>query len=107
MKTTVDVLKEVNLGTDKDPRPTHVNTLLAADEERAYVDLLKEYKDVFSWSYKEMPGLDPKVAVHHLAVKKGARPIKQTQRRFRPEMVPVIETEVNKLIKAVFIHKFK
>nr|XP_027109478.1 uncharacterized protein LOC113729374 [Coffea arabica] len=28
-----------------------------------------------------MPGLDPKVAVHHLAVKKGVRPVKQAQRR--------------------------
>ncbi|KAK4406238.1 Retrovirus-related Pol polyprotein from transposon.6 [Sesamum angolense] len=34
-------------------------------------------EDVFAWSYKEMLGLDPKVAVHHLSVKKGARPAKQ------------------------------
>ncbi|XP_060202223.1 uncharacterized protein LOC132630681 [Lycium barbarum] len=69
VKTTVNALKEVNLGTDEDPRPTCVNSLLAVDEESAYVELLKEYKDVFSWSYKEMPGLDPKVAVHHLTLK--------------------------------------
>ncbi|KAL2505477.1 Ribonuclease H [Abeliophyllum distichum] len=36
-------------------------------EESKYFNLLQEYKDVFAWSYKEMPGLDPKVAVHHLA----------------------------------------
>jgi len=27
---------------------------------------------VFSWNYKEMLGLDPKVAVHHLSIKRGA-----------------------------------
>lgn len=48
-----------------------------------------------------MPGLDPNLAVHHLAVKKGARP--QAQRRFRPELIPLIEKEVNKLIEAGFI----
>ncbi|GAA0183013.1 hypothetical protein LIER_30504 [Lithospermum erythrorhizon] len=32
-----------------------------------------------------MPGLDPKVLIHHLAIKKRVRPIKQAQRRFRPE----------------------
>ncbi|XP_015159658.1 uncharacterized protein [Solanum tuberosum] len=36
-----------------------------------------------------------------------ARPIKQAQRRFRPELVPVIKTEVNKPIKVVFINKVK
>ena len=44
-----------------------------------------------------MPGLDPTVAVHQLAIKQGMRPIKQAQRRFRLELLPQIETEVNKL----------
>ena len=77
------------------------------DEEIAYMDLLKEYRDVFAWSYKEMPGLDPKVAVHQLAVKNGARLVKQAQRRLRPELVPLIENEVNKLIGAGFIREVK
>ncbi|XP_070020638.1 uncharacterized protein [Nicotiana sylvestris] len=71
------------------------------------MELLKEFKDVFSWSYKVMPGLDPKVAVHHLVVKNGTHPVKQAQRRFRPDLVPLIETEVNKLIKVGFIHEVK
>ncbi|GAA0162691.1 hypothetical protein LIER_39459 [Lithospermum erythrorhizon] len=50
-----------------------------------------------------MPGLDPKVAVHHLAVKKSLKPVKKAQRRFRPELVPAIEVEVNKLIEAGFV----
>ncbi|KAL0433546.1 UNVERIFIED_CONTAM: hypothetical protein Slati_2688900 [Sesamum latifolium] len=54
-----------------------------------------------------MPGLDRKVAVHHLSVKKGARPVKQGQRRFRSELIPLIETEVNKLIKVGFIREVK
>ncbi|KAK4397756.1 hypothetical protein Sango_1251100 [Sesamum angolense] len=58
-------------------------------------------------SYKEMPGLDPKVVVHHLSVKKGVRPVKQGQRRFRPELIPLIEGEVNKLIEVSFIREVK
>ena len=50
-----------------------------------------------------MLGLNPSIALHHLAVKKGVRPVKQAQRRFRPEFIPHIETEVNKLIEAGFI----
>ncbi|XP_070032659.1 uncharacterized protein [Nicotiana tomentosiformis] len=84
-----------NLGTDEEPRTTYLSALLAIDEESTYIELLKEFKDVFSWSYKEMPGLDSKVVVHHLAVKNGARPVKQDQRRFRPYLVPLIKTDVN------------
>ena len=56
-----------------------------------YIELLSEYKDVFAWSYKEMPGLDPKVAIHNLVVKHGIRSIKQAQLRFRLELIPKIE----------------
>lgn len=104
-QATVDELKEVNLGTAKEPRPTFINALLTPEEEEEYLKLLVEYKDVFAWTYKEIPGLNPSIAVHHLAVKKGVRPVKQAQRRFRPELIPQIEAEVNKLIKAGFIRE--
>ncbi|XP_075083267.1 uncharacterized protein LOC142167015 [Nicotiana tabacum] len=102
VKTTVDALKEVNLRVVEDLKPTYVNASLTSDEESKYIELLKEFKDVFSWSYKKMPGLVPKVVVHHLAVKRGARPVKLAQCRFIPELVPMIETEVNKLIEDEF-----
>ncbi|XP_070049133.1 uncharacterized protein [Nicotiana tomentosiformis] len=107
LKTTVDALKEVNLGTDEEPRPTYLSSLLEVDEENTYIELLEEFRNVFAWSYKEIPGLDPKVAVHHLVVKNDARPVKQAQRRFRLHLVPLIETEVNKLIETGFIREVK
>ncbi|KAL0456161.1 UNVERIFIED_CONTAM: Retrovirus-related Pol polyprotein from transposon.6 [Sesamum latifolium] len=105
VKATVDELREVNLGNTEDPQPIYTSASLTQEEEEAYIMLLHEFKYVFAWSYKEMPGLDPKVAVHHLSVKKGARPVKQGQRRFRPELIPLIETEVNKLIEVGFIRE--
>ncbi|XP_057790567.1 LOW QUALITY PROTEIN: uncharacterized protein LOC131007657 [Salvia miltiorrhiza] len=107
VKATVDELREINLGTIEDPRPTYISALLTVDEEYSYIELLKEFKDIFAWSYKEMPGLSSKIAVHHLAVRKDARPVKQAQRRFRPELVPLIEAEVNKLINVGFIREVK
>ncbi|XP_057803303.1 uncharacterized protein LOC131018607 [Salvia miltiorrhiza] len=73
----------------------------------SYIELLKEFKDIFAWSYKERLGLRSKIDVHHLAVRKDARPVKQAQRRFRPELVPLIEAEVNKLIDVGFIREVK
>ncbi|KAL0300444.1 UNVERIFIED_CONTAM: Transposon Tf2-12 polyprotein [Sesamum calycinum] len=107
IKATIDELKEVNLGDIENPRPIYISASLTHEEEGIYITLLHEFEDVFAWSYKKMPGLDPKIAVHHLSVKKGARPIKKGQRRFRPELIPLIEGEVNKLIEVGFIREVK
>jgi len=83
-QTTVDELKELNLGNNEEPRPIYVSSSLTPEEEKQYLELLYEYKDVFAWNYKEMFGLDPKVAVHRLSIKRGISPKKKPQRRFRP-----------------------
>ncbi|XP_022875800.1 uncharacterized protein LOC111394274 [Olea europaea var. sylvestris] len=106
-QATVNDLKQLNLGIEEDPRPVFLSTLLSQKEEFEYISLLQEYKDVFAWSYKEMPRLNPKVSVHHLAIRHGVRLVKQPQRRFRPELIPQIEVEVNKLIEARFIREVK
>jgi len=56
--------------------------MLTPEEEKEYFKRLSEYSDVFTWNYKEALGLDPKVAVHNLAIRKGVSPRKQPQRRF-------------------------
>ncbi|KAK4390240.1 Transposon Tf2-12 polyprotein [Sesamum angolense] len=107
IKDTNDELKEVNLGDIENPRSIYISASLTQEEEETYIALLHEFKDVFAWSYKDMPGLDPKVAVHHLSVKKRAHPVKQDQCRFRPKLISLIEDRVNKLIEVGFIQEVK
>jgi len=38
--------------------------------------LIREYVDVFTWNYEDMPGLDPQVAMHHLNIRSDAKPVK-------------------------------
>jgi len=76
-------------------------------EKKEYFVFLSKHKDLFALSYKEMPGLEPKVAVHCMSIKKGVSPKKQPQRRFCPKLVPKIKKEVNKIIKAGFIREVK
>jgi len=106
-QATVDDLKELNLGTNEEPRPIYVSSSLTLEVENQYLELLSEHKDVFAWSYKEIPGLDSKIAVHRLSIKRGISPKKQPRRRFLPELVPKIEKEVNKLIEVGFIREVK
>ena len=50
-----------------------------------------------------MPGLDSQVAMHRLNIKPDAKPVKQQQRWFRPNIMEAIEVEVHKLIACGFI----
>jgi len=52
-----------------------------------------------------MPRLDPRVAMHRLNINVDVKPVKQQQRRFRPEVMEAIQSEVRKLIDSGFIRE--
>ena len=52
-----------------------------------------------------MPGLDPRVAMHRLNINSHAKLVKQQQRRFRPEIMEAIQSEVKKFIDSDFIRE--
>jgi len=52
-----------------------------------------------------MPGLDPQVAMHCLNINPDAKPVKQQQRRFCPEIMEAVQSEVKKLIDSGFIRE--
>ena len=64
------------------------------------VKCLQSHADIFAWSHEDMPGIDRGVACHKLAVKKGARPVRQKRRCFNQERYEAINAEVEKLLKA-------
>ena len=45
-----------------------ISSQLTIQEKEQLVTLLKEYRNVFAWTYDEMPGLDPRLVVHALNV---------------------------------------
>lgn len=58
-------------------KPILISNNLSTQEKKHLVELLKEFSDVFAWSYEEMSGLDPNFVCHTLNVKLGARPVVQ------------------------------
>ena len=72
---------------------------LSEKERGKLVDLLKEYKDVFAWSYQEMPDLSPNLVTHKLKVDPNAKPVKQPPRKYRLDVEEKIKLEVQKLLK--------
>ena len=50
--------KEINLGIGDDSRTVIISLNLNSEEESALIQVLKEYKDTFAWTYEDMLGLD-------------------------------------------------
>ena len=65
--------------------------------------ILKEFRDIFAWSYKDMPGLDLEIVQHRLPLKPECHPIKQRLRRMKPEISLKIKEEVEKQFNAGFL----
>ena len=59
----------------------------------------------FAWTHADMLGIDLEVACHRLAIKKGARMIRQKRRCFNQERYEARNGEVEKLLKAGFIRE--
>ena len=49
----------INLGTEDKKREIKVGAALEEGVKKRIFQLLREYPDIFTWSYEDMPGLDP------------------------------------------------
>ena len=67
------------------------------------VEILREYVDVFAWSYQDMSGLDTDIVEHIFPLKPKCPPVKQKLRRTHPNMEVKIKEEVQKQIDAGFL----
>ena len=44
-------LEVINLGSEEDPKEVKIGALLHPDVKRRLIEMLKEYVDIFAWSY--------------------------------------------------------
>src|SRR3954471_1184711 len=98
-----DPLEEVNLGDNDQKRKTYISAKLEPELKATVIKMLKENKDYFAWDYDEMPGLGRDLVELKLPIKEGKKPIKQTPRRFAPEIHSKIKAEVERLLHCKFI----
>jgi hypothetical protein len=90
---TPGIVENVFVGADCSP-----------EEIRIYTDLFKEFHDVFSWSYEEMPGIDPRIVEHEITTYPDAKPVRQKLHLVNPQKEATIKAEVEKLLKVGFIY---
>ena len=86
ISTNPDIVEEIMLGASCSSR-----------EVASYKALFQEFRDIFAWSYTEMPGLDPSIVEHHIDTWTDVAPIRQKQRPIHRSKVVVVKAEIEKL----------
>jgi hypothetical protein len=57
-------VEDCNIGTKENPKLVKISKYLSPKMKIKYVELLKQYKDVFAWSYDELKTYDTTVIEH-------------------------------------------
>ena len=100
--------KKIDLANDgEEPRPAYIAADLEPDEEELLVRTLKEYRDVFAWSYRDLKGVDPDICQHTIPMREDAKPSRQRPYTYNDTFAKKIKEEIDKLLTAEFIYEIE
>ena len=57
-------------------------------EIQEYMELFKEFHDIFAWSYDEIPGIDPNIVKYEIKTYPNAKPVRQRLHAVNPRNHP-------------------
>jgi len=100
IKSYQKIIEILNLGDEDEHKKVKIGNNMSREVRGKLWDLLKEFRDVFAWSYQDMPGLDIDIVQHKFPLKEECPPVKQKLRRMKPEMSLKIKEEVKKQFDA-------
>ena len=96
-------MTECNIGTPEEPKFVKLSKSLTEEQRIGYTDLLREFADVFAWTYEDLKTYDTSVSEHKIPLKEEAKPFRQKLRQINPMLLPIMEREVKKLLDAQII----
>ncbi|XP_070056491.1 uncharacterized protein [Nicotiana tomentosiformis] len=91
-----EITETVNLGDSESVKETRISIHLSPLEKEEYIQFLKEYEDIFAWSYDDMIGMSISIVAHKLPIDPMCPPVKQKLRKFKPALSLKTKEEVTK-----------
>jgi len=76
-----------------------VGTLLSKREKDELIAFLCKNKDIFAWSHRDIPRVDPSMAEHKLNIDPRYPLVKQKKRRFALERNKIVSNEKDRLLE--------
>ena len=96
-------VEECNIGTANKPKMIKLAKSLPKEMKNKYIDLFKEFVDIFAWSYEDLKAYDTNIIQHKIPLKENQKPFRQKLCRINPKQLPVVEKEIKKMYEAGII----
>jgi hypothetical protein len=96
-------ITECNLGIENNPKYVKLSSSLSREKRAEYTELLKEFFDVFAWTYEDLKTYDTSIIEHKIPLKEETKPFRKKLRQINPMLMPVMEKEVKKILDAKII----
>ena len=64
----------INLGSEAEPKYVNLGKCYSPQERHKFINLFKQYKDVFVWTYKDIKTYDTNIIQHVVAIKARVMP---------------------------------
>ena len=87
--------EEVNVGSREDPRPIKVGNVLDSQERKEFIDLVREFRDLFAWSYNNK-NYDKNIIQHAIPLEENVKPHLQKLRKVNPKLAPLVKKELRR-----------
>ncbi|XP_025636205.1 uncharacterized protein [Arachis hypogaea] len=102
----MDDLQQITLTAD-DKQCTYVGEALEGADRARLIHILRQNADLFAWTPDDMPGINPEVICHKLAIDKTILPVAQKKRNLGEEKKQAALEETQKLLNAGFIREIR
>ena len=97
IESTETNVEECNIGGMKEHKTVKLSKTLPPHAKHKYIELFREYKDVFAWGYEDLKSYDTKIIQHKIPLKENQKPFRQKLRRINPILLPLVEKEIKKM----------
>ena len=94
---------DCNIGTNLNSKVVKISKKLAEEERLNYVQLLKEYVDVFAWSNEDVKTYNKSIIQHKIPLQENTKPVRENLGSITTMLLPIIENEIRKLWKSKII----
>jgi hypothetical protein len=100
-------LTKINLGFEENLQQVKINVDLKPIINYQLIELLKEFKDIFSWIYKYLKGIPLNVTQHQIELDTSIAPTHQTWYWLNLNYATIIKHDIDKLFAKGFIKHVK
>ena len=91
---------EINIRSKNEPKMIKIGKGTSEKERNDLINLVKEYRDVFAFTYDELKAYWEDVFQHTIPLKpecQQAKPFNQKLRQMNPKLAPIVKKDLEKM----------